>query len=104
VVGEADNGGSVEVPAGGMLFVDLPGNPTTGYIWQITDKDDAVLEPADYAFQPSSDGIGAGGVEHFEFKAVAPGEFTLQFAQSRPWETDAEPTATYSITVKVVGS
>ena len=85
-----------------MLYVDLPGNPTTGYIWQITNKDDAVLNPTDYAFQPDSDAMGAGGVEHFEFAAVAPGEVKLQFAQSRPWETDAEPSATYSVTVKVV--
>ena len=46
--------------------------------------------------------MGAGGVEHFEFEAVAPGEVKLEFAQSRPWETDAEPSATYSVTVKVV--
>lgn len=100
-IGEADNGGSVEVQVGGMLFVNLPGNPTTGYIWQIENKDDTLLEPTDYAFQPDSDLTGAGGVEHFEFKAVAPGEVTLQLAQSRPWETDAEPVATFSVTVKI---
>jgi inhibitor of cysteine peptidase len=101
-IGEAENGSTVEVQTGGLLFVDLPGNPTTGYIWQVTDKDEAVLAPTDYEFRPSSAGMGAGGVEHFEFSAVAPGEVTLAFAQSRPWETDAEPTATYTVTVKVV--
>ncbi len=101
-IGEAENGSTVEVQVGGMLNVDLPGNPTTGYIWQITNKDDAVLNPTDYAFQPDSDAMGAGGVEHFEFEAMAPGEVKLEFAQSRPWETDAEPSATYSVTVKVV--
>ena len=101
-IGETENGSTVEVQVGGMLYVDLPGNPTTGYIWQITNKDDAVLNPTDYAFQPDSDATGAGGVEHFEFEAVAPGEVKLEFAQSRPWETDAEPSATYSVTVKVV--
>jgi inhibitor of cysteine peptidase len=101
-IGPDQNGSSVEVAEGGMLFVDLPGNPTTGYIWQITEKDDTVLAPTDYEFRPASDAMGAGGVEHFEFTAVAEGEITLAFAQSRPWETDAPPAATYSVTVTVV--
>ena len=100
-VGADQNGGSVEVQAGGKLFVDLPGNPTTGYIWQVTNVDDALLNPTDYAFQPDSDLTGAGGVEHFEFDAVAPGEVKLELAQSRPWETDAEPSATFSVTVTI---
>ncbi len=102
VIGDSDNGGSVTVQVGGKLLVDLSGNPTTGYIWQITNKDDAILQPADYAFQADSEAMGAGGVEHFEFDAVAPGEVELAFAQSRPWESEAEPVATYAVTVTVV--
>lgn len=100
-IGESENGGTVEMQQGGALFVNLPGNPTTGYIWQITSKDDAYLKPLDYAFQPATDATGSGGVERFEFEAVAGGEVKLEFAQSRPWETDAEPVATYSVTVKI---
>jgi inhibitor of cysteine peptidase len=100
-IGEAENGGAVDMQTGGALFVELPGNPTTGYIWQITSKDDAFLRPLDYTFEPDSGVIGAGGVERFEFEAVAPGEVVLEFAQSRPWETDAEPAATYSVTVRI---
>ncbi len=102
VIGDAENGSAVEVQAGGKLLVNLAGNPTTGYIWQITSKDDSFLKPVDYAFQPASDAEGAGGVEHFEFEAVAAGEVALAFAQSRPWETDADPAATYSVTIKIV--
>jgi inhibitor of cysteine peptidase len=100
-IGADENGGAVDMQTGGMLFVELPGNPTTGYIWQITSKDDAFLQPVDYAFQPDSDATGAGGIERFEFAAVAAGEVVLEFAQSRPWETDAEPVATYAVTVTI---
>lgn len=103
-IGAAENGGAVDMQSGGALFVELPGNPTTGYIWQITSKDDAFLQPVDYTFQPDSEATGAGGVERFEFAAVAAGEVVLEFAQARPWETDAEPAATYSVTIRIAAA
>jgi len=101
---EADNGKTVSVNAGGIVVVDLPGNPTTGYIWQVTANNESILLPMGYSFTPDADAPGAGGMEQFRFNAMAPGTVELALASSRPWETDMPPTATFAVTVDVVAA
>ena len=81
----------MQVAAGGTVVVELPGNPTTGYIWQVTANDESILLPTGYEFTPDSDAIGAGGMEQFKFNAMAPGTVELALANSRTWETDTPP-------------
>ena len=100
-VTEADNGQTVQVAAGGTVVVELPGNPTTGYIWQVTANDESILLPTGYEFTPDSDAMGAGGMEQFKFNAMAPGTVELALANSRPWETDTPPAETFAVTVEV---
>lgn len=99
---DADNDGAVQVAAGGVIEVELSGNPTTGYIWQVTANDESILLPLGYAFTPDSDAAGAGGVETFSFQVMAPGVVDLAFANSRPWETDVEPAQTFAISVEAL--
>jgi inhibitor of cysteine peptidase len=101
-VTDADNGSTVQVAAGGKVEVALPGNPTTGYIWQVTANDESILLPLSYEFVPDSAAAGAGGVERFGFHVMAPGMVSLTFANSRPWETDVEPAQTFAVTVDAV--
>jgi inhibitor of cysteine peptidase len=101
---EADNGGAVQVAAGGLVEVELPGNPTTGYIWQVTANDESILLPLSYEFAPDSDAIGAGGVERFSFQVMAPGVVELEFANSRPWEIDVEPAQTFAVSVEAMNA
>ena len=102
VITDADNGGVVQVAAGGMVEVELPGNPTTGYIWQVTANDESILLPLYYEFVPDSDADGAGGSERFGFHVMAPGIVNLAFTNSQPWETDVEPAETFAVTVDAV--
>ena len=92
----------MQVTAGGTVVVELPGNPTTGYIWQVTANDESILLPTGYEFTPDSDATGAGGVEKFTFHAMAPGTVDLALAYSRPWETDTPPDETFAVTVEAV--
>ena len=98
----ADNGGSVQVAAGGQIKVTLPGNPTTGYVWQVTANDESILRPLGYAFTPDTDAVGAGGVETFAFQVMAPGVVELELVNSRPWESDIAPAQTFAVSVEAL--
>lgn len=96
------NGSKVEVEAGGVLVVSLESNPTTGYIWQISEVDPAILsQQGEGEFEPESSLTGAGGIETFRFKALATGEGVLTLDYRRPWEEGVDPLEIFSITVVV---
>lgn len=103
---EADNGGMVVVAAGDLIEVELPGNPTAGYFWQVTANDEAILLPltqpeSGFAQAPGSgDVVGAGGVQHFIFRALAPGEVELGIGLFPPGEELPEQVFTVAVTVK----
>jgi inhibitor of cysteine peptidase len=99
---EADLGKVVQVAAGGEVVVALPGNPTTGYIWQVTANDESILRPTGYAFVPDSDADGAGGVESFTFHVMAPGYVDLALANSQPWDAETPPDQTFAVTVEAL--
>lgn len=101
---EVDDGNAVQVAAGSQIVVALPGNPTTGYTWQITSNDESILRPTGYTFKPDSDAVGAGGAETFTFQVMAPGSVTLELANRRPWETDGEPAQTFAVNVEALAA
>ncbi len=83
----ADSDSTGRMGVGDTLIIELRGNPTTGYQWQLDTADTRVLEPQgepDYAV--SSNAMGAGGTYTFRFKAVASGQTTLRLVYKRPWE------------------
>jgi len=105
VLGAEDNGSQVELTSGQVLEVTLESNPTTGYAWEVTEVDEAVLsQKGEAAFQqaPKEDEqmVGVGGTETFRF-ASATGETTLTLVYHRPWEKDVEPLETFMVQVVV---
>ena len=105
VVGEADQGSTVELEVGQVLVVELVSNLTTGYSWQVLEVDAAVLaqqgEP-EYVEDSQSEGlVGAGGIETFRFEALQAGQTSLSLGYLRPWEENVDPIETFSITVTV---
>ena len=78
-----DPRGPIEVAAGELLKIVLPANPTTGYSWQ-AEADATHLALVSQAFEPSGPGVGAGGQEAFQFRALQPGSTDLRFHYSRP--------------------
>ena len=98
----ADNGSTVKVGAGGDVLLELRGNPSTGYGWQVTANDDSILLPVAEWFVPDSDLVGAPGLEKFSFHVMAPGAASLRLVYSRPWETDTPPVQTFAVTVEAV--
>lgn len=99
-----NDGQTVYATVGKTFDVTLKSNPTTGYQWQVSQIDEKLLEQvgtAQYTPHANTGIMGAGGEETFTFKALKPGETTLQLVYARPWEKDTTPGDTYAITVVI---
>ncbi len=89
---------------GQLLAIELYGNASTGYAWEILEAGSPILEPApvpastDPAPPPMP---GAGGTSRWRFRAVQSGATTLRLVYRRSWEKEVEPaeTATYRVVV-----
>ena len=104
-LGAEDDGSLIELNAGQALVVTLESNPTTGYRWEVSEVDDAVLlQMGEPEFkQAPAEGeqlVGAGGTETFSFSSSA-GETTLTLVYHRPWEEDVDPLEVFSVEVVV---
>jgi inhibitor of cysteine peptidase len=101
-LGESDNGKTVTVSAGTSILLQLPGNPSTGYDWEVTIGNPSVLEQSGTRkFTPSSSAMGAGGTYNFWFQPKTAGRTDLTLVYRRSWETGVAPLKTYKITIAV---
>jgi inhibitor of cysteine peptidase len=95
-----DDGMRIDLETGEEVELVLPGNPTTGYQWVVTEAP-SILEPVGEAeFVAESDLIGAGGEFHFRFRAIEPGTAQLSLTYERPFE-EVEPLDAFEIEVTV---
>ena len=81
------------VKVGERFTVELEGNITTGYGWEVAALDEGlVVQEGEVAYESAATGLaGAGGAFTFTFRAVAPGETTIELVYRRPWEKDVAP-------------
>lgn len=101
-LGDSDNGRTLTVAPATVITVMLEGNPTTGYSWESSISDPAVLKQTNVAeFKPSSGAIGAGGTFTFQFQAQSAGKTDVTLLYRRSWETGVAPLKTYHVTVEV---
>ena len=105
IVNAGDQGGapeSVSVRQGKTFQLQLEGNPTTGYIWEIAKLDERMLElVGEPEFASDSNAIGSGGEFTFTFKALSQGDTTVELVYHRPWEKGVEPLETHSCLVSI---
>jgi inhibitor of cysteine peptidase len=99
----ADKGSQVKVKVGGLIVINLDGNPSTGYNWEAKDLDTTLFEQVgDSTFISSNPGsVGSGGTLTLTFKALKAGTATLTLVYHRPWETGSDPIDTFAVTVTV---
>ncbi|GAB4311793.1 MAG: hypothetical protein Kow0097_13380 [Candidatus Bipolaricaulota bacterium] len=100
LVEEGDAAGVVSLRVGERMLVALPGNPTTGYAWEVEGEPAFLTRLEGVAYRSESELIGAGGTFYFRYEATATGEGELSFAYRRPWEA-VPPAQTVSLTVIV---
>ncbi|MBI5882871.1 MAG: protease inhibitor I42 family protein [Elusimicrobia bacterium] len=101
IVGEKALATQAHLPVGRTLIVRLPGNPTTGFGWEVAGGTGtvAVLEGSvSYESAPHRSGIvGSGGTFTSVFKAAAAGRTVLRLEYRRPWEKGVAPAKTFSV-------
>ncbi len=82
-----DNGRAVSLRAGSVLQVDLAGNPSTGFSWQVDAYDPAVLTKVSEAYEQDRGNpfaTGVGGVYTFRFYAESAGVSPLRLVYRGP--------------------
>lgn len=103
-VDTASAGKEVIIATGGVLTVTLESNITTGYSWneEANIGDKAVLQQTDHKYQPPATPMpGAGGKEVWTFKALKAGGSTISMEYRRPFEPNAAPAKTFTLTAVV---
>ena len=103
ILSKADNGKQVSIHPGEELVVTLASNPTTGYTWEASNLDAAVLQQiGDAKFTSDNTArVGSGGSLTLVFKALEPGATSLVLVYHRPWEANVAPLDTFKVTVTV---
>ncbi len=96
------SGKEVSLGAGGTLTVTLDSNATTGYSWNenanISDK--SVIQQISHKYQAAATPMpGAPGKEIWTFKALQAGKSVVSMEYRRPFEPNAEPAKTFTLTV-----
>lgn len=105
----ANAAGTTELAIGQLLRIELEGNPSTGYRWDVDGELPPQLEAADglpdgpaATTTGAPPRVGAPKTQWLHFRAVKPGPAELHLRWHRPWEGDAAParTARYPINVR----
>jgi predicted secreted protein len=90
----------IEVPVGETFVISLPSVPATGYTWEVGyDKSRLELVRAN-DLKRLGGGVGAGGEEEFEFRAVAPGPAVVELQYRRPWAEETKDIRSYRVQIR----
>jgi len=100
---ETDTGRTIELKRGDTLIVELEGNPTTGFTWEVASVDASILkQEGDYEFEADKPGVpGSGGTFTFTFGAEGAGQTELQMVYHQAWDEETPPSKTFEVTVMV---
>lgn len=88
-VAAADGKYTLEV--GKIYRIALEANATTGYAWgYLTSSEHVAVIGEGYEYVAPADGmVGAGGTQHYFFKAEAAGECAVTLRYKQPWMEDS---------------
>ena len=103
--GMTNDGETYDVPPDARIQLRLPGNPTTGFTWQLSVTPGLVIENESY--QPDDPGsrlVGAGGTYLWVLRAVQPGMQTISGIYSRQWESTTGNQTSFTLNLRVGGS
>jgi predicted secreted protein len=96
----------VPLKIGQKVIIEVEGNPTTGYIWILSNPNHLkkvkplnLDEKNSTEYYSTNTTIGAGGIYHFKFKAEEVGNDVLIFKYKRPWETESTDTKSVNLIV-----
>lgn len=104
--GEKDQKTVLAVKAGSSAEIKLAGNPTTGYLWLLTNPGNPAIAVVKNIDLPKSDNdkngmVGVPSDTVFQVQGVLAGKTTLVFEYKRPWEKDVPAIQTMTVDVTV---
>lgn len=80
---------TLQIPPGQICSLELEGNPSTGYSWQMRNSDPAIAEVKYQSFQNSGHKphfVGAPGKFVWQIKGLQKGSTEVTFRYYRNWE------------------
>jgi len=99
---EEENGGKVSLIVNDTLQIQLVGNPTTGFTWDVENLDTGHLEQIGTPlFKPDNNLTGASGQFTLTFKALGAGVVVLRLIYHRAFEKNVPPQRIFEITVNI---
>ena len=102
-VTEEQNGSRIPLKIGDLVQIELAGNITTGYTWEIAENNPDLLQPqgeVEYQAEKTNK-VGRGGTFIFSFKAIAKGNTILKLIYRRPFEKDVSPIRSFQLSILV---
>jgi inhibitor of cysteine peptidase len=96
---------SVQLAPGARTTIELPENPSTGYVWRLDTArsvNAAIVQVVDQGFSPATSDrppIGAPGIHRWSIEALRSGSGKLIFINLRPWE--GQPVREHTVAVDV---
>lgn len=104
-VSEKDNGESYALYLGNTIEIELPENPTTGYIWEEESSDPSILQ-VDSTFVEKTKSRkkdpGKGGIRKIVVSAKKYGKAEVNVYLRRTWEQNEVPIKHFKVTVLVL--
>jgi predicted secreted protein len=80
---------TIELDCGETLYLELIGNPSTGYIWEgVSVGALLALKGGPKTTLINPEAIGGSCLEEYEYVALEPGWTMIRFKRYRPWEKD----------------
>jgi len=102
---DEDNGTTVNLSIDDPFEIELEGNASTGYSWQIMPYDSTVIKQVgEPEFKSNAEGrVGSGGIITFKFQTIGDGQTELLLVYRRKWEEHKPPTKMFKMKI-VVGT
>jgi inhibitor of cysteine peptidase len=90
--------------SGSSFTIEMPANPTTGYMWFLADNIPAFVHVQSHRYQApvNKKMIGAAGVDIWTFNVdkeafKVPQMTTIHFVYTRPWDMTDERKVTFTV-------
>ncbi len=89
---------TLTLSAGNTLTISAAGNPTTGYVWNVTEAEGLTIIDETYTQDAAEPGMtGVGGTYEWQVTAEEPGTYTFTAEYKRPWEDEVADTMTLTL-------
>ncbi|MDD1709166.1 MAG: protease inhibitor I42 family protein [Methanoregulaceae archaeon] len=99
---QTNNNETFSIGLDSEIQLQLPGNPTTGYSWQLDITQGIVIENESFIPDDKSGTLaGSGGTYVWTMRAVQPGNQVISGVYARAWESNRTNPVTFTLTLNV---